>query len=112
MLPTGTLRAGQPNKEFTVFVKWLPVLAVLSVLYVYPAHAEEPLEDASEALENLGDLVKSVDSLGHSFGRIVQPRQYGFHWNGGYGDRDSDRPRMSRESRSRDDRHDDDRDDD
>ena len=60
-----------------MFVKWLPALAVLGVLYAYPAHAAEPLEDASEALENLDDLVKSVDSVGHSFGRIVQPRQYG-----------------------------------
>ena len=53
-----------------MFVKWLPALAVLGVLYAYPAHAAEPLEDASEALENLDDLVKSVDSVGHSFGRI------------------------------------------
>mgnify|MGYP000090323454 CR=1 FL=1 len=83
MLLTGALCAVQPNKEFTVFVKWLPALAVLGVLYAYPAHAAEPLEDASEALENLDDLVKSVDSVGHSFGRIVQPRQYGFRWNGG-----------------------------
>ncbi|MFQ9489942.1 MAG: hypothetical protein ACLR0N_02385 [Bilophila wadsworthia] len=52
-----------------MFVKWLPALAVLGVLYAYPAHAAEPLEDASEALENLDDLVKSVDSVGHSFGR-------------------------------------------
>ena len=70
MLLTGALCAVQPNKEFTVFVKWLPALAVLGVLYAYPAHAAEPLEDASEALENLDDLVKSVDSVGHSFGRI------------------------------------------
>ena len=77
MLLTGALCAVQPNKEFTVFVKWLPALAVLGVLYAYPAHAAEPLEDASEALENLDDLVKSVDSVGHSFGRIVQPRPYG-----------------------------------
>jgi hypothetical protein len=83
MLLTGALCAVQSNKEFTVFVKWLPALAVLGVLYAYPAHAAEPLEDASEALENLDDLVKSVDSVGHSFGRIVQPRQYGFRWNGG-----------------------------
>ena len=85
MLLTGVLCAVQPNKEFTVFVKWLPALAVLGVLYAYPAHAAEPLEDASEALENLDDLVKSVDSVGHSFGRIVQPRQYGFlplEWRG------------------------------
>ena len=60
MLLTGALCAVQPNKEFTVFVKWLPALAVLGVLYAYPAHAAEPLEDASEALENLDDLVKSV----------------------------------------------------
>ena len=51
-----------------MFVKWLPALAVLGVLYAYPAHAAEPLEDASEALENLDDLVKSVDSVGHSLG--------------------------------------------
>ena len=62
MLLTGALCAVQSNKEFTVFVKWLPALAVLGVLYAYPAHAAEPLEDASEALENLDDLVKSVDS--------------------------------------------------
>ena len=74
MLLTGALCAVQPNKEFTVFVKWLPALAVLGVLYAYPAHAAEPLEDASEALENLDDLVKSVDSVGHSFGRIVAIR--------------------------------------
>ena len=104
MLLTGALCAVQPNKEFTVFVKWLPALAVLGVLYAYPAHAAEPLEDASEALENLDDLVKSVDSVGHSFGRIVQPRQYGFRWNGG--------SRMPRNSRSQDDRRGDDRDDD
>ena len=52
MLLTGALCAVQSNKEFTVFVKWLPALAVLGVLYAYPAHAAEPLEDASEALEN------------------------------------------------------------
>ena len=100
MLLTGALCAVQPNKEFTVFVKWLPALAA------------EPLEDASEALENLDDLVKSVDSVGHSFGRIVQPRQYGFRWNGGEIGRDSNPSRMPRNSRSQDDRRDDDRDDD
>ena len=109
MLLTGALCAVQPNKEFTVFVKWLPALAVLGVLYAYPAHAAEPLEDASEALENLDDLVKSVDSVGHSFGRIVQPRQYGFRGEIG---RDSNPSRMPRNSRSQDDRRDDDRDDD
>ncbi|MFR6518649.1 MAG: hypothetical protein ACLUPV_05140 [Bilophila wadsworthia] len=93
-----------------MFVKWLPV-AVLGVLYAYPAHAAEPLEDASEALENLDDLVKSVDSVGHSFGR-TQPRQYGFRWNGGEIGRDSNPSRMPRNSCSRDDRRDDDRDDD
>ena len=112
MLLTGALCAVQPNKEFTVFVKWLPALAVLGVLYAYPAHAAEPLEDASEALENLDDLVKSVDSVGHSFGRIVQPRQYGFRWNGGEIGRDSNPSRMPRNSRSQDDRRGDDRDDD
>jgi hypothetical protein len=112
MLLTSALCAVQPNKEFTVFVKWLPALAVLGVLYAYPAHAAEPLEDASEALENLDDLVKSVDSVGHSFGRIVQPRQYGFRWNGGEIGRDSNPSRMPRNSRSQDDRRDDDRDDD
>ena len=112
MLLTGALCAVQPNKEFTVFVKWLPALAVLGVLYAYPAHAAEPLEDASEALENLDDLVKSVDSVGHSFGRIVQPRQYGFRWKGGEIGRDSNPSRMPRNSRSQDDRRDDDRDDD
>ncbi|MFR4118454.1 MAG: hypothetical protein ACLT2T_06125 [Bilophila wadsworthia] len=66
----------------------------------------------SEALENLDDLVKSVDSVGHSFGRIVQPRQYGFRWNGGEIGRDSNPSRMPRNSRSQDDRRDDDRDDD
>lgn len=101
----------QPNKEFTVFAKWLPALAVLGILYVYPAHAEEPLEDASGALENLGDLTKSVENVGHPFGRIVQPRQYGFRWNGGDINRDSDQSRMPGDSRSRDDRRDDDRDD-
>ncbi len=104
--------AVQPNKEFTVFAKWLPVLAVLGVLCVSPAHADEPLEDAAEALENLGDLVKSVDNIGHSFGRVVQPRQYGFRWNGGDADRGFDRPRTPDQSRSRNDRGDDDRDDD
>ena len=112
MLLTGALCAVQPNKEFTVFVKWLPALAVLGVLYAYPAHAAEPLEDASEALENLDDLVKSVDSVGHSFGRIVQPRQYGFRWNGGEIGRDSNPSRMPRNSRSHDDRPGDNRDDD
>ena len=43
MLLTGALCAVQPNKEFTVFVKWLPALAVLGVLYAYPAHAAEKL---------------------------------------------------------------------
>lgn len=95
-----------------MFVKWLPALAVLGVLYAYPAHAAEPLEDASEALENLDDLVKSVGSVGHSFGRIVQPRQYGFRWNGGEIGRDSNPSRMPRNSRSQDDRRGDDRDDD
>ena len=94
MLLTGALCAVQPNKEFTVFVKWLPALAVLGVLYAYPAHAAEPLEDASEALENLDDLVKSVGSVGHSFGRIVQPRQYGFRWNGGGIGRGFNTPRL------------------
>ena len=69
MLLTGALCAVQPNKEFTVFVKWLPALAVLGVLYAYPAHAAEPLEDASEALENLDDLVKSGIRLGASCSR-------------------------------------------
>ena len=41
MLLTGALCAVQSNKEFTVFVKWLPALAVLGVLYAYPAHAAE-----------------------------------------------------------------------
>lgn len=77
-----------------MFVKWFPALAVLGVLCAYPAHAAEPLEDASEALENLDDLVKSVDSVGHSFGRIVQPRQYGFRWDGGGIGQDSDSSRM------------------
>ena len=94
-----------------MFVKWLPVLAALGVLCAYPAHAEEPLEDASEALENLGDLTKSVESFGYSFGRVVQPRQYGFRWNGGDINRNSDQSRMPGDSRSRDDRRDDDRDD-
>lgn len=101
----------QPNKEFTVFVKWFPALAVLGVLCAYPAHAAEPLEDASEALENLDDLVKSVDSVGHSFGRIVQPRQYGFRWDGGGIGLDSDSSRMPGDSRFRDRRCDDGRDD-
>ena len=40
--------------------KVLPVLAVLGMLHAaYPAHAE-PLEDASEAFDNLGDLVESM----------------------------------------------------
>ena len=111
MLLTGALCAVQSNKEFTVFVKWLPALAVLGVLYAYPAHAAEPLEDASEALENLDDLVKSVDSVGHSFGRIVQPRQYGFRWDGGGIGQDSDSSRMPGDSRFRDGRCDDGRDD-
>ena len=95
-----------------MFVKWLPALAVLGVLYAYPAHAAEPLEDASEALENLDDLVKSVDSVGHSFGRIVQPRaiRLPLEWRG-------NRPGFqsvayAKELRSQDDRRGDDRDDD
>ncbi|MFQ8735320.1 MAG: hypothetical protein ACLSAH_04110 [Bilophila wadsworthia] len=83
MLLTGALCAVQPNKEFTVFVKWLPALAVLGVLYAYPAHAAEPLEDASEALETLTTWSSPWTVSGTSFGRIVQPRQYGFRWNGG-----------------------------
>lgn len=97
-----------PFRRDAPYYSELPVLAGS----IYPAHAAEPLEDASEALENLDDLVKSVDSVGHSFGRIVQPRQYGFRWNGGEIGRDSNPSRMPRNSRSQDDRRDDDRDDD
>ena len=57
MLLTGAL-CRATEQEFTVFVNDFPLLAVLGVLYAYPAHAAEPLEDASEALENLDDLVR------------------------------------------------------
>ena len=56
----------------------------------YPAHAE-PLEDASEAFDNLGDLVESLDKVGNSLGRIVQPRQYRSSWYRQDWDRDDDR---------------------
>ncbi|MFR0876307.1 MAG: hypothetical protein ACLSHC_18290 [Bilophila wadsworthia] len=41
----------QPNKEFTVFVKWLPALAVLGVLRV--SGSPQNRQKCSEALENL-----------------------------------------------------------
>ncbi len=90
-----------------------PLWPSLGVLYAYPAHAAEPLEDASEALENLDDLVKSVDSVGHSFWahRAAAAIRLPLEWRG-------NRPGFpirrvcQGNSRSQDDRRDDDRDDD
>ena len=90
-------------------VKLLPVLAVLGMLHAAcPAYAD-PLEDASEAFDNLGDLVESLDKVGTSLGRIVQPRQDRSSWYQQDWDRDDDRSYDRRSSRHhRDDDHDDD----
>mgnify|MGYP003262294705 CR=1 FL=1 len=93
-------------------VKLLPVLAVLGMLHAaYPAYAD-PFEDASEAFDNLGDLVESLDKVGNSLGRVVQPRQYRSSWYRQDWDRDDDwsddRSYDRRSSRQHRDGHDDD----
>ena len=72
----------QSNKESVVFAKLFSILALFGILYVSPAHADS-FEDASQALENLDELVESVDRTGRALDRLVQPRPDQFHWSGG-----------------------------
>lgn len=92
-----------------MFAKLFFVLALFGLLHVAPAHADDSFEDASQALDNLGELVESVDRVGRSLDRIIQPRQEQLRWYGGERPRRSDGWSQWRVSNDYDD-HDDDRD--
>ena len=64
----------------------ITLLAVCGLLYICPARADSTydpsFDDASQALDNLGDLTESVDRTGRTLNRVVQPGQEQFRWMG------------------------------